>query len=97
MAIFCRLLFFSIAVIYFFMVSDVSAFNIEKYHYTACLGSVPIRAQPTQSTERRGTIPEGAAVKVDARRGKWVRVIYKIPSGYYIGWSLEALLCPVKH
>ena len=95
-AIFCRPLLLSAAVIYFCMASSVSAFDIEKYQYTACLGSVPIRTQPTQDAERRGTIPEGAVVKMDARRGKWIRVIYKIPSGYYIGWSLETLLCPVK-
>ena len=95
-AIFCRPFLFPAAAIYLCMVSNLCAFDIEKYQYTACLGSVPIRAQPTQNAERRGTIPEGAVVRIDARRGKWVRVIYKIPSGYYIGWSLETLLCPVN-
>ena len=94
--IFRRLLVLSAVGVYLCMVSDVMAFDIEKYHYTACLGDVPIRVQPSQNAERRGTIPEGAAVKMDARRGKWIRVIYKIPQGYYIGWSLESLLCPVK-
>ena len=78
------------------MGTNALAYDIERYDYTACLGRVPIRAQPDMNAVKRGTIPEGAAVKMDARNGKWIRVIYKEPRGYFIGWSLETLLCPVK-
>ena len=76
--------------------ADALAFYVDQYHYTACMEAVPIRRTPDMSSEQIGTIPKGTAVKVDKEQNGWIRVIYKVPEGYYIGWSLAALLCPLQ-
>jgi hypothetical protein len=73
------------------------AFYVKHYQYTACKDDVPMKKSPDMFAPRTGTIPLGTAVKADAVKGNWVRVIYKVPRGYYIGWSLTTLLCPIKH
>jgi hypothetical protein len=73
------------------------AFYVAHYQYTACNDEVPMRKYPDMFAPRTGTIPLGAAVKADAIKGDGVRMIYKVPQGYYIGWSLTTLLCPIKH
>lgn len=70
--------------------------DVDSFNYKACNGPVPIREYPGPMAQRRGTIPEDAVVRSDMQQGKWVRVIYKIPAGFYIGWSLKALLCPIE-
>ena len=69
--------------------------NLEMLDYRACFDGVPLRERPSEFAQRMTTIPEGTLVKVDIRRGDWLRVIYKVPEGYFIGWSLSTMMCPV--
>ena len=71
------------------------AFYAEQYRYAACMDEVPIRRAPDMSSPRLGNIPKGAVVKADLSNGPWIRVIYKVPQGYTIGWSMAGLLCPL--
>ena len=74
--------------------SPAAAFtNMEVLNYKACFDGVPLREQPDSFAPRTTTIPEGALVKVDIQRGNWLRVIYKVPEGYFIGWSLATMMC----
>ena len=65
-------------------------------HHTACIEDVPVREYPEMFAQRTGTIPKDTLVVADQRRDKWVRIIYRRRDGFIIGWSLTALLCPVK-
>ena len=67
--------------------------NMEVLNYKACFDGVPLREHPNEFAPRTTTIPEGALVKVDIQRGKWLRVVYKVPEGYFIGWSLATMMC----
>ena len=67
--------------------------DLEVLNYRACFDGVPLRAQPDRFAARTTTTPEGTLVKVDIQRGDWLRVIYKVPEGYFIGWSLATMMC----
>ncbi len=74
--------------------SPAAAFtNMEVFNYKACFDGVPLREQPNVFAPRTTSIPEGTLVKVDIQRGDWLRVIYKVPEGYFIGWSLATMMC----
>ena len=75
--------------------AEVMAFYADQHHYSACMENVPLRRTPNMNSARIATIPRGTAVKVDKAQDQWIRVIYKVREGYYIGWSLAALLCPM--
>ena len=76
--------------------SAVIAFtDMEVLNYRACFDGVPLREYPNTFAPRTATVPEGTLVKVDIQRGNWLRVIYKVPAGYFIGWSLATMMCPV--
>ena len=70
--------------------------SVEVLNYRACFDGVPLREQPNEFAPRTTSIPKGTLVKVDIQRGDWLRVIYKVPEGYFIGWSLATLMCPVN-
>ena len=77
--------------------SAVTAFtDLEVLNYRACFDGVPLREHPDSFAPRTTTIPEGTLVKVDIQRGNWLRVIYKVPAGYFIGWSLATMMCPLN-
>jgi hypothetical protein len=74
--------------------SHATAFtSMEVLNYKACFDGVPLREQPNEFAPRTTSIPEGILVKVDIQRGDWLRVIYKVPEGYFIGWSLATMMC----
>ena len=76
--------------------TECGAYLIEDANFIACGGSVPLRQFPDMFAPRLVDIPEGVAVKVDVERGKWVRVIYRVPAGFHIGWALAVFLCPIE-
>ena len=84
--------------VWLLVVSPVGAWaqDPETFQFTACLADVPIRDYPDTYAPRAGSVPKGALVRVDYRKGEWVRVIYKIREGVVIGWSLGTLLCPIE-
>jgi uncharacterized protein YgiM (DUF1202 family) len=65
----------------------------ETINYSVCRDDVPLRQYPDTFSERITTLPKRTTVRADSRHGSWVRVIYKLKQGYFIGWCLEALLC----
>jgi hypothetical protein len=72
----------------------VSFTNLEILNYKACFDGVPLREYPDKFAPRMATVPKGKMVRVDIKRGEWLRVIYKVPNGYFIGWSLATMMCP---
>lgn len=79
------------------LLTTAAAFtNLEVLNYKACFDGVPLRKYPDISAPRMTTIPEGTMVKVDLQRGDWLRVIYKTPAGYFIGWSLATMMCRIN-
>ena len=77
--------------------SHTAAFsNLEMLNYKACFDGVPLREYPNEFAPRAATVPEGTRVRVDIQRGDWLRVIYRLPDGFFIGWSLATMMCPVE-
>ena len=75
--------------------TSVAFNNLEMLNYKACFNGVPLREYPDRFAPRMATVPGETIVRVDIQRGEWLRVIYRVPDGYFIGWSLATMMCPV--